>query len=111
MEIPPTYLAVFTLFCAYFGSAVPSFAGLGGIYAAKLLTLVAVVFNFLYKLYILFANGNLSNFSLVAISCAKRIIIEILINLLYILTQAWPGVNWILNLIPLGASVYNLFMS
>ena len=110
-EIYPMIFAVGTLYFSYAASAVPSFAGLGGIYTAKLLTLVAVVFDFLYKLFILVFGGNLSIFWTVATLCVKRIMFEILINLLYIFTQAVPGINWILNLIPLVASAYNLFMS
>ena len=110
-ELYPMIFAVGTLYFSYAASAVPSFAGLGGIYTAKLLTLVAVVFDFLYKLYILVVKGNLSIFWTVATLCVKRIMFEILINLLYIFTQAVPGINWILNLIPLVASTYNLFSS
>ena len=107
----PLFIVVFYIL-TYASTAVPSFAGLIPIYFFKTCILVMLVFDAIYQ-YVTLKFHTVSEAYIWTsknwgANCFRRILIEILINFLYILTQQLPAVNWISNLIPLGLSLYNL---
>ena len=44
------------------------------------------------------------------IYCLRRYFLEVLINFLYAFTQTVVGLNWVLNIIPLGLTYANIFI-
>ena len=109
----PLFIVVFYIL-TYASTAVPSFAGLIPIYFFKTCILVMLVFDAIYQYVTLkfhpvseayiWTFENWQRFSL------KRIQLDLVFNLLYIVTQTWPGVNWYLNFIPLGLSYYYVYV-
>ena len=114
-DIGNPILIIVAYIFTYAGSSVPSFAGLIPIYLSKTCLIVVLVIDAIYKYATLKSHPvseayiwtfeNWQRYSL------GRISTDLMINFLYIVTQAWPGVNWILNLLPLGLSYYFVYIT
>ena len=106
------YLIYILLAFAYFGTVIPSIVGLIPIYFSKACILVIFMIDGIAKLFPLVfvptSEAYIWTSKNWGANCFRRILIEILINCIYILTQQLPAVNWISNLLPLGLSLYNL---
>ena len=99
---------------AYALSIIPSIFGVTPILASKSFIVFYLIYDGLVRLFAISSKSadepKIWNYTNWLVYSLRRYFVEVLANNVNVWTQLIPGLNWILNLIPLAISYINIFV-